>query len=244
MKIKLKYKLATTKSINESEIKRMFSLMQENYDFILFENFKKDLIKKNYVGLLVDYNMTIQGFTTYAINPNNYFNKHYNILFSGDTVISENFTGTQELVKGWGKTVGFFIKKYPEKKLLWYLMSKGYKTYLYLPFFFKKYYPALDINRNDMKLKKIANEFSSLIYPDSWNKKLGVIKFNKRLGQIKAKHISKSNFKRNRHIDFFLKKNPGYVNGDELVCMAEVDIDNLLRFPKTGLVNSINSNEH
>ena len=119
-----------------------------------------------------------------------------------------------------------------------------HRDYLYLPFFFKKYYPALDINRDDLRLKRIANEFSALIYPDSWNKKLGIIKFNKRLGQIKAKHISKSNFKRNRHIDYFIKKNPGYVNGDELVCMAEVDIDNLLRFPKIGLVDSINSNEH
>tara|TARA_Y100001954_G_scaffold92887_1_gene101693 strand:+ start:4765 stop:5499 length:735 start_codon:yes stop_codon:yes gene_type:complete len=244
MKQKLTYKLVKSNSINDRDINRMYSLMQENYDFILLENFKKDLIKKDYIGLLIDNNMTIQGFTTYAFNPNNYSNKKYNILFSGDTVISENFTGTQELTKGWGKTVGFFIKKYPEKKLLWYLMSKGYKTYLYLPFFFKKYYPALEESRNDQRLKKIINEFSNLIYPDCWNEELGIIKFKKRLGQVKEKHILKSIDKKNKHIDFFLEKNPGYINGDELVCMAEVDIDNLLRFPKMMLVNYLNSNEN
>ena len=114
MKQKLTYKLVKSNSINDRDINRMYSLMQENYDFILLENFKKDLIKKDYIGLLIDNNMTIQGFTTYAFNPNNYSNKKYNILFSGDTVISENFTGTQELTTGWGKTVGFFIKKYPD----------------------------------------------------------------------------------------------------------------------------------
>lgn len=244
MKRELKYKLVTSLSINEIEIKRMYFLMQENYDYILFENFKKDLIKKDYVGLLIDNNNTIQGFTTYALNPKNYSHKKYNILFSGDTVIAEDFTGTQELTKGWGKTVGFFIKKYPQKKLLWYLMSKGYKTYLYLPFFFQKYYPALEKSRNDFRLKKIINEFSTLIYPDCWEEKLGIIKFKNKLGQVKEKHISKSIDKKNKHIDFFLEKNPGYIDGDELVCMAEVDIDNLFRFPKMMLINYLNSNEH
>jgi hypothetical protein len=244
MKRELKYKLVTSLSINEIEIKRMYFLMQENYDYILFENFKKDLINKDYVGLLIDNNNTIQGFTTYALNPKNYSHKKYNILFSGDTVIAEDFTGTQELTKGWGKTVGFFIKKYPQKKLLWYLMSKGYKTYLYLPFFFQKYYPALEKSRNDIRLKKIINEFSNLIYPDCWEEKLGIIKFKNKLGQVKEKHISKSIDKKNKHIDFFLEKNPGYIDGDELVCMAEVDIDNLLRFPKMMLINYLNSNEH
>ena len=99
MKQKLTYKLVKSNSINDRDINRMYSLMQENYDFILLENFKNDLIKKDYIGLLIDNNMTIQGFTTYAFNPNNYSNKKHNILFSGDTVISENFTGTQELTK-------------------------------------------------------------------------------------------------------------------------------------------------
>ena len=80
MKRKLKYKLVTSLSINEIEIKRMYFLMQENYDYILFENFKKDLINKDYVGLLIDNNNTIQGFTTYALNPKNYSHKKYNIL--------------------------------------------------------------------------------------------------------------------------------------------------------------------
>jgi hydroxyacylglutathione hydrolase len=79
----------------------MYSLMQENYDFILLENFKKDLIKKDYIGLLIDNNMTIQGFTTYAFNPNNYTNKKYNILFSGDTLFNAGcgrmFEGTPEV---------------------------------------------------------------------------------------------------------------------------------------------------
>ena len=70
-------------------------------------------------------------------------------------------------------------------------MSKGYKTYLYLPFSLKNVI-SLEKSRNDLRLKKIINEFSNLIYPDCWNEELGIIKFKKRLGQVKEKHILKS----------------------------------------------------
>lgn len=240
----LRYNLRKSITVNDKEIKRMFFLMQENYDYISLENFKKDLKNKDYIGVLNDNKNRIQGFTTYVINPKNYFNKHYNILFSGDTVISENFIGSQALTKGWAESVAYFIKKYPTKKLLWYLMSKGYRTYLYLPFFLQKYYPALDKNRNNLKLKKIINEFSNHLFPESWNEKTGIIKFKKKLGQIKLKHILKSSEKKNKHIEFFIEKNPGYINGDELVCMAEINIDNLMRFPKKILINSLSNNEN
>jgi hypothetical protein len=32
---------------------------------------------------------------------------------------------------------------------------------------------------------------------------------------------------RNPHTEFFLSKNPGYVNGDELVCLTELCPENL-----------------
>ena len=246
MEKKLKYNLREIIAINHEDILRMYTLMQDNYDYVLLENFKKDLLQKDYVGVLTDINNIIQGFTTYAINPKNYSSNEFNIMFSGDTVISENYTGSQALTKGWVDTVAFFIKKYPNKKLLWFLMSKGYKTYLYLPFFFQKYYPALEKDRNDLRLIDIINNVSEILYPNNWNKLTGIIKFNKKIGQIKERHISKSVDKNNKHVDFFIQKNPGYTEGDELVCMAEVNINNLMRFPKLILersLRSINDNE-
>jgi hypothetical protein len=31
---------------------------------------------------------------------------------------------------------------------------------------------------------------------------------------------------KNPHKNFFFKKNPGYIHGDELVCLTEIDEDN------------------
>ena len=244
MKRELKYKLLSIDKINNDHIKRMFILMQENYDYINQDNFNNDLLNKDYIGLLIDNKNIIQGFTTYLINPKKYFHKKYNILFSGDTVISEDFVGTQALAIGWCETVAFFIRKYPRKKLLWYLMSKGHRTYLYLPYFFKKYYPAIDKNINNNHYKEIINECSSHIFCENWNPKKGIVQFNDKVGQIKQQHIKKLYSKKNRYIDFFLEKNPGFSNGDELICMAEISSENLMRLPKLIFERSLRNQQH
>jgi|TARA_B110000116_G_scaffold935_1_gene838 hypothetical protein len=240
----LKYKLKPVNEIKENEILRMFILMEENYDFIDYKNFNTDLYNKDYIGLLIDNKDIIQGFTTYSINPKKYLHPEYNILFSGDTVISEHFVGSQELGRGWAKTVAFFMHRYPKKKLLWYLMSKGHRTYLYLPYFFKKYYPALEENNNDASLKKIIDECSIYLFSNHWDTKKGIVKFKNKVGQLKQKHIKKSLHKNNKYVDFFLRKNPGFSNGDELVCMTEISLDNLMRLPKLILARSLKAQKY
>ncbi len=46
MEKKLKYNLREIIAINDEDILRMYTLMQDNYDYVLLENFKKDLMQK------------------------------------------------------------------------------------------------------------------------------------------------------------------------------------------------------
>ena len=137
---KLVYSHICSKNLTQSSIERMYCIMEQNYSSISFPSFKNDLKNKQFIGLLKDIDNQIQGFTTYAINPFGLGNSEYNILFSGDTIISPPYWGSQELAKGWCTTVGGLISGNPEKKWYWFLLSKGHRTYLYLPLFFKKYY--------------------------------------------------------------------------------------------------------
>ena len=45
--------------------------------------------------------------------------------------------------------------------------------------------------------------------------------------------------KSNVHIDFFLRRNPGFENGDELTCMTELSIDNMKRFTKNNVLEGM-----
>tara|TARA_B100000787_G_scaffold149538_1_gene121584 strand:- start:7053 stop:7724 length:672 start_codon:yes stop_codon:yes gene_type:complete len=207
--------------------------MEQNYSSISFLAFKNDLKNKQFIGILKDVGNQIQGFTTYAINPFGLGTSKYNILFSGDTIISPTYWGSQELVKGWCKTVGGLIAGKPEKKWYWFLLSKGHRTYMYLPLFFEKYYPALNKSK-EADLFPIINKCANAMYGSNWNPDKKVITFDKSHGELKKIHIETTlkKVKSNVHIDFFLQRNPGFENGDELTCMAELNVDNMKRFTK------------
>jgi hypothetical protein len=239
---KLRYTNILTKDLTQASLGRMFLIMEQNYSSISRISFDKDLENKQFIGVLKDTNNVIQGFTTYAINPCETGTLEYNILFSGDTIISPEYWGSQELVKGWCKTVGGLIAGSPEKKWYWFLLSKGHRTYMYLPLFFEKYYPAYDKDKEG-DLFPIINACANIMYGESWDPSKKVIAFKKSHGELKKIH-SETTFKKvksNAHISFFLERNPGFEKGDELTCMAELKVDNMRRFAKSIVIDGMNN---
>ena len=239
---KLTYSNILTKDLTQSSLDRMYVIMEQNYSSISRFSFDKDLENKQVIGLLKDTNNITQGFTTYAINPFDTGTSEYNILFSGDTIISPAYWGSQELVKGWCKTVGGLIAGSPQKKWYWFLLSKGHRTYMYLPLFFEKYYPALDKNK-EADLFPIINSCANAMYGGNWKPSKKVITFKKSHGELKKIHTETTlkKVKNNEHIDFFLKSNPGFEKGDELTCIAELNVDNMRRFTKSIVIEGMNN---
>ena len=229
----LNYNLKYIHELDAALIERLFVLMDQNYNCVSFKAFTNDLANKQLIGLLKDETGEIQGFTTFAINPCNTGTAEYNILFSGDTIIAPAFWGTQELATGWCKTVGGLIAGSPQKKWYWFLLSKGHRTYMYLPLFFEKYYPAFDKNVED-DLFPIVNSCADAMYGSSWKPQDGVIRFEESHGELKDE-FSKTT-KKNKHIQFFLERNPHFYKGDELTCMADLSVDNFKRFTQNAVL--------
>lgn len=244
----LKFILIKREDITDHDIKRMYSLMQDAYDYVQYASFVEDLSNKQYIGLLIDLENTIQGFTTYAINPKNTGTQEYNIIFSGDTIIHPNFWGSQEMIKGGVKAAGFITQTDPQKKWYWFLISKGHRTYMYLPLFFEKFYPAFDPLRQDA-LFPIVDKCASALYPNDWKAKQGLIVFTESHGQLKPE-LAEASYKKknNRHVAFFLEKNPSFYKGDELACITLLNSSNMKGFVKDAFLlgqcqKNISSNE-
>ncbi len=242
---KLTYSLISIKDIIQSSLERMYLIMEQNYSSVSFPAFENDLKNKQFIGILKDVDNQIQGFTTYAINPFELGTFEYNILFSGDTIISPKYWGSQELVKGWCKTVGGLIAGTPEKKWYWFLLSKGHRTYMYLPLFFEKYYPALN-KSEEADLFPIIDKCANAMYGPNWKPEKRVITFEKSHGELKEIHTETTlkKVKSNVYIDFFLQKNPGFERGDELTCMAELRVDNMKRFTRNIVLEGMKSPIH
>lgn len=218
--------------ITEEDITRMFHLMSTYYDNVAWNNFYSDLSEKEQVVILRDNARNIQGFSTLMtldIDTLKESGKDIKIVFSGDTVIEKKFWGSNKLLFVWGKYVMIDLaQKFPGVPLYWILISKGYTTYRFLPRHFIEFYPRHDISSIPQIEKNIMDIFGCSRYPGRYNSKTGIIsscrnsdRVKSGTGKIRPRHME------NPDIAYFIKKNPGHTDGDELVCITRASLSNL-----------------
>lgn len=220
----LTFKLAKISTLNNYQIGCMYQLMCEYYDNVNESQFRIDLFKKDYVGLLNSEDQTIYGFTTIKVNPIKI--DGLNTIYSGDTIIDKSYWGKNNLATGWIKAVGQICSTCTKEPWLWFLISKGHRTYMYLPIYFSEYYPALDSKKGET-LESHVTQIAAKMFGDYWVAKEGVLRFKTSMGNLK-KDISEDTLNSsNKHAKFFLSKNPGFYRGEELVCGTWLKNENL-----------------
>lgn len=212
-------------TITNKDIMSMYKLMVEFYDNMEYENFIEDLRNKDYCIILRNEIREIKGFSTQKIIRLNVNNRVIHGVFSGDTIIHKEYWGNFELHKVFTKFFFDYGEKYRE--FYWFLISKGYKTYKMIPMFFKKAYPNY---REDTpkEIQELIIAFGRSAYPNEFDHKDGVIKYNKIKDKLKEGIADIDEKKlRDRDIEFFVQKNPTYKEGNDLVCITSLKRENL-----------------
>jgi hypothetical protein len=121
----------------------------------------------------------------------------------------------------------FFSDRFPKENFYWFLISKGYKTYKMLPTFFNDFYPNYFSATPGFE-QAVMNTFGKTKYPDEYNEKTGVIEYIGIKDKLKSGVADVTEkLSEDGHIRFFLDRNPGYGNGNDLVCIASLNKDNL-----------------
>ena len=223
----LQGEIARIDSITDHDAEKMYALMISYYSNINEKTFKRDLLEKRDVILLRDKeDNSIKGFSTLTLLERTVNKIPTSVLFSGDTIIDKEYWGTNELPKWWGKYAFSLIDKLSDREAYWFLMSKGYKTYRFLPVFFNEFYPRRDTEFPE-KEKKILDTFAYFKFPENYNSKTGIISFEGKKDYLKqgVADIDESKMK-NPDIRYFVKKNPGWQQGDELACLIRLTKDN------------------
>ena len=221
---KLNSKIIAATQVDNSLIQNMFELMNQTYEGTGLEKIKKDLSNKDYVLLLFDEQQNLQGFTTMQLFDFQFDNSPVKILYSGDTVISEHFRGELELMQAWWQFLCTIQQKDETRDIYWMLISKGWRTYKFLPVFFKTFYP----NRNE-HIPAVFQDFID---------RLGLFKFPKEYQNglvlpLQPDYLKNGkddvpvHRKNDADIQFFLTKNPHFYKGNELVCITKLHYNNL-----------------
>ncbi|HNV68741.1 MAG TPA: hypothetical protein PKO06_03525 [Candidatus Ozemobacteraceae bacterium] len=211
----------------------MFGLMDEAY-VVGRESFLADLAAKDWAILLHDQQGGLRGFTSLAVMDADVGDRSIRALFSGDTIIQPEFWGSLELPRVWGRFMLQAIEEAGARELYWFLISSGYKTYRFLPVFFREFFPRFDC--------PTPNDLQAIL--DSIGEKRFHARFDRERGIIRLEHptplrpgIADLTPERlqDPHVAFFVDRNPGYDRGEELACIARLTVDNLRPFIRRAL---------
>ena len=223
--MKLHYEITQSDLLEPAKIAEMHALFEACYDCAPKSAFDADLADKTHVVLLLDEAQRLMGFSTQQIYEIETADGHAIILFSGDTVIAPSCWGTQELVRGWCELTAQMLIDAGEVPCYWFLISKGFRTYLYLPLFFKNYHPHPD--RLGMGLKLLLDQLAVEKFPGAYDPATGLIRFPSSKGQLGGDLAEIPDHRHdNRDVRFFLAQNPDFTCGVELACLAPISLAN------------------
>lgn len=209
-------------------VAEMFGLMDRSF-FVEREAFERDLARKDWLILLHDRDGVLRGFTSLALLRTEWAGRSVHALSSGDTVIQREFWGSLELPRVWGRFMLERIAEAGDVPLYWFLLSSGYKTYRFLPVFFKEFYPRHD-QVTPPDLQALLGHFGTVLYGGHFQAGTGTVRLpnptplRDGVAEVTVERLS------DPHVAFFVKRNPDYTQGVELACLAPLRADNLRPF--------------
>jgi hypothetical protein len=214
-------------ALSPATVDEMMQLFREHYELTCPDSFRRDLAEKDQVVLLRDeVSGALQGFSTLAVYTTSVFGRTVGVVYSGDTIIRPAFWGTPALPSLWIKRVLALAAEMPQP-VYWLLISSGYKSYRFLPVFYREFYPRYDCP-TPPDLQAIMDQLAQERFGDQYDAARGIVRFagggtplRPGVADVNAER------QRNAHIRFFIERNPGHAQGDELVCLTQIAWANL-----------------
>lgn len=226
----LEGKLMRVREVTPAQRDQMYALMDRHYEGMRRADFESDLAEKQWVIALLDrITGEVLGFSTQMILDAEVEGRRVKALFSGDTIVDEGHWGKNNLLQVWGRLALSLIDRDAETPLYWFLISKGYKTYRFLPLFFHEYFPRNNVHMAP-ELRSVRDALALSKYPEQFDCDLGIIRAGPNSCRLRE-GIAPITLDRLRdpHVRYFAEINPGHARGDELCCVAPLTRENFTR---------------
>ena len=223
---RLRSSIAAAGEASPGLVRRMAELMSRTYGGTSMEKVRHDLEEKDYILLLHGEEGELEGFSTIQLFDSEFRGRPVKIVYSGDTVISEECRGQTVLMHDWWQFTCGVQRQCQGQDVYWMLISKGWRTFKMIPLFYREYYPCPDRETppdfqafmDSLGNRKFPGEYrGGLIVPaePDYLKNAGTDVPDRR--------------KDDPDVLFFLERNPGFGRGDELLCITRLAPDNLTR---------------
>lgn len=236
-------RLVDVADVPDSQLQQMYGIFERYYDNVSWPSFRKDFREKSRVILLFDRRTgLLQGFTTLKTFRSVVRGEEVAGLFSGDTVVEREYWGQPALRATFFKAMLVtwwenLLESRGRRPFYWFLISKGYKTYLLLTNNFHTHWPRYNVPMPERE-REIMRTFANSLYPGRVNEralkpfgseahrpagKALVLPFDQGAPCLREEVAPiRHDLLTNPKIRFFQIANPGWEEGHELCCLAPI----------------------
>jgi hypothetical protein len=203
----------------------MFALFSRHFDGVTRVQFERDLEDKDWI-IEVKRNERLVGFTTLRVTTSHLENAPITAIYSGDTIVSPEAWGTPALARAWIAGVNHLRAAFPGRRCFWLLLTSGFRTYRFLPVFWREFFPRVD-RQAPTAINTLLNQLAREGYGPLYDSTAGVVRFPNPQRLRGPLALVPDGRVRDPNVAFFLARNPGHQCGDELACITEIGETNL-----------------
>jgi hypothetical protein len=218
-------RLVSRDQLTQDDLEKMYRLLCDHFDGVTIEQFRRDIAEKNWV-ILMERSERLVGFSTLLAYETCIDGQPYSVVYSGDTIVALEAWKSSTLARAWIESVARLRKLYPRGAYLWLLITSGFRTYRFLPLFWREFFPRFDQN-TPARWKRLTDCLANERFGSQYDSVTGVVRFQNPQRLRGSLAGIPSGRKTDPHVAFFASRNPSHLTGDELVCITELSPHNL-----------------
>jgi hypothetical protein len=206
-------------SLTAAEREAMWALYSAAYDGAHRDEFARDLGEKHHVIVLKDAHARVQGFSTLLVLES----LGARVVFSGDTIVAPGFWGQTALQRAFIWYLMAQRLKHPGAEVFWFLITKGYRTYLLLSRYFPNHFPRHDAP-TPPEVRALLEALCRAKFGDAFRPETGTLQFSGETARLAPELADvPARLRDDPDVAFFLARNPRWAQGEELCCLARAD---------------------
>ena len=210
--------------LGDADVRGMFALLSASFSGVDERTFVEDLGEKSHAIVLEDDDGVLRGFSTLLVYRTTAAGADATVVYSGDTIVDREWWGSPALAVSWLGAAWGLTSRARAGNVYWLLLTSGFRTYRFLPVFWRDFYPRFD---GSPEPKALADALARERFGDRYDAAAGIVRFNRPQVLVPELVDVPAGRTDDPHVDFFLARNPGYVRGDELVCVTNIGAHNL-----------------
>lgn len=219
-------RLVRREDVTARDRDEMFALLDGHFAGVARETFERDLAGKNWT-LLFREGQALKGFSTLLAYDTRWRDGPVSVIYSGDTIMARDAWHSAVLPRAWIAAVREIQRReLASPRLYWLLLTSGIRTYRLLPVFWREFFPRHDAP-TPPHLRSLTRALARQRFGAACDTRAGLVRFAEPQSLRDPLAVISPGRLADPHVGFFLRRNPGWRRGDELVCLTEIAEANL-----------------